>query len=839
MRKLSRITALVMAFILFVTVSPMWSLNVNATEVNNPDEQTQQIQQQESAQGQDVNEGQDQGDDQQQGQVDDQQQAQNDEGQEQQAGESQEQAAGQESGNEQSAQNVQEQAPSQENPDEQIQQDQQAQQHEPAAGEEGGEQGEEEPLEIPQINNMQNMVLMSAPAMLGAAADPGEGEGDEPEEGEVDEQKIAFAIDGWEDMSFTFEFSCNGLAYLPLYSYDGNEWIDPMENENPNAPIPLENGYIEFVQNPIDPVPDNKQISVDFNLYDNRMSDGGAHRIIAYAIADPWFDNPIDLMGVDNCFIHNEYPDSCQFVYYYTNIAELDGYHPINLGLGYPDAGDPAILEESESRLYAYNSETADDAKYLLAADLYGRYISVAMFESFGLPVFDYNNDEDREHFSEGVYELDGRIDLVGDETIDVILADGSVQQRHVWDYKVNWGNSMFDGSPVEGNYQVVQLTNPEEIIVRSSFDGPYYSRTAFTDDVQFTADEENPQYALVIMDAKLGEGAAIAGNGTNEDQISGNDGIITAQVYTQNFMEQFTEPYGTTIRFLNSGDTYVAVTGSGEGKAYGQLGVNGYAIDSVFATGENLDARVYIGESEIYIEPLTVGGLANTTIKSVTLKDDSQRDGVIIDTSDLNKIKLTFKSNFYDSVPLSITYSTGETRDLTINRIGLLLQYRYLKDNGGSYEDNGIETDELWTDFRDGSCSVDYNYNQGQQIVVYATYYHPTNDLTASGGDDLYLNVLYDNGQREIIPHTGYVAETDNEVAVSWFVIGYAPAKVFDGVEWTDNITEQTYVNKYGNAGGFSMTVLNAGFNDDTSFGGTQVGSGKGVYWDGKITWF
>ena len=46
MRKLSKITALVMAFILFVTVSPMWSLNVNATENNNPAEQTQQIQQQ-------------------------------------------------------------------------------------------------------------------------------------------------------------------------------------------------------------------------------------------------------------------------------------------------------------------------------------------------------------------------------------------------------------------------------------------------------------------------------------------------------------------------------------------------------------------------------------------------------------------------------------------------------------------------------------------------------------------------------------------------------------------------------------------------------------------------
>ena len=818
MRKLSKITALVMAFILFVTVSPLWSLNVNATENNNPAEQTQQIQQQ------------GQGDDQQQGQEQTQQGVQEQQqGQEEQAQQAnQEQQQGQESGNDQNAQNDQEQAASQENPEEQ------AQQQEPA---EGGEQGEEEPLEIPQINNIQNMVLMSAPAMLGAAANPGEGEGDGPEEGEVDEQKVAFLIDGWEDLSFKFVFANEGAGHMPMYSYDGKEWIDPL---NYDAPIPLESGYIEFIQNPNDPVPESGEVQVTLELYDNPVSDDAVHRTIVYAIADPWGENPVDLMKDALCEI-GYFDNFSRFICRYQNIGELDGYHPINIAMAYPNSGDPAILGESESRLYAYNVETSDDAQYMLAAELYGRYISVAMFESFGLPVFDYNSDEDREHFSEGVYELNGRIELVGDETIDVILADGSVRQRHVWDYKVNWGYSMFDGSPVEGYYQVVQLTSPEEIIVRSSFDGPYYSRTAFADDVQFTADEENPQYALVIMDAEIGEGAAIAGNGTNEDLISGNDGIITAQVYTQNFMEQFApiEPYGKTIRFLYSGDTYVAVTGSGEGKAYGQLGVNGYKIDSVFATGENLDARVYIGESTVYIEPLTIGGLANTTIKSVVLKDESQRDGVQIDTSDLNKVKLTFKSNFYDSVPLSITYSTGVTRDLTITRIGVLLQYRYLNDLGGCHEDIGMQTSNLWTDFREGSCSVEYNYYQGQQVIVYATYYHPTNDLTSSGGDDLYLNVQYDDGHKEVIPHTAYLAETDNEVAVSWFVIGYAPAKVFDGVEWTDNITEQTYVNKYGNAGGFSMTVLNAGYNDDTTFGGTQVGSGKGVYWDGKITWF
>ena len=31
---------------------------------------------------------------------------------------------------------------------------------------------------------------------------------------------------------------------------------------------------------------------------------------------------------------------------------------------------------------------------------------------------------------------------------------------------------------------------------------------------------------------------------------------------------------------------------------------------------------------------------------------------------------------------------------------------------------------------------------------------------------------------------------------------------------------------------------VVNGGFADNTTFGGTQMGKGKGIYWDGVIEW-
>ena len=85
-----------------------------------------------------------------------------------------------------------------------------------------------------------------------------------------------------------------------------------------------------------------------------------------------------------------------------------------------------------------------------------------------------------------------------------------------------------------------------------------------------------------------------------------------------------------------------------------------------------------------------------------------------------------------------------------------------------------------------------------------------------------------------------GRLAATEDSVATTIFLIGFAQAKEFDGVLWVGNETETDYYDEGNKAHkGFYASVLNAGWDDDDNFGGTQVGSGKGIHWDGHISWY
>ena len=177
----------------------------------------------------------------------------------------------------------------------------------------------------------------------------------------------------------------------------------------------------------------------------------------------------------------------------------------------------------------------------------------------------------------------------------------------------------------------------------------------------------------------------------------------------------------------------------------------------------------------------------------------------------------------------------------ITIQRVGLVISYRYLMDS------NNPSTDTIWYNCKSDTCSFNYDYMAGEQIIVYATYYHPSNDRTVMGSNDLSLYLKYDDGTSEILTHTdgshsfeGYHAENATDIATTSFIIGFVNSKYQEpdtGV-WVGNITEQTF-SKAGHRGGFSATVLNSGYNAAGSYGGTQVGSGAGVYWDGRISWY
>ena len=121
------------------------------------------------------------------------------------------------------------------------------------------------------------------------------------------------------------------------------------------------------------------------------------------------------------------------------------------------------------------------------------------------------------------------------------------------------------------------------------------------------------------------------------------------------------------------------------------------------------------------------------------------------------------------------------------------------------------------------------------ENFVVMATYYHSSAE---TGANNLKLVVTYDDGATEILDSTdtahnfsGYksgAGYTDGgqipaAVDTTTFIIGFMNAEGND-----------FYFSKDGHTGGFSVQVVNAGFNDANSFGGALAGSGKGKYWNG-----
>ena len=668
-------------------------------------------------------------------------------------------------------------------------------------------------------------------------------------------------------------------SYKLSYSLDGGiSWINAFENDDrvnlDNQGFVIideaheDNAYLDFR---IDDTNFTDDVMFKFEVKDTPIDEGYAEKGIELAFLS--IDGGADYEDENNIFLKNlpntTFTDRSSITFTMSDLEnDIDNErHNINFALTYPNQGMSSIEEIVKENIYAYSvPNTVDVESNALSTQLYRMFFVVPMYGEFGILRADVDGRTDYEAFEDGKNELCGRITFKQPGTpITVINNGGTEATRTVNIYTVNLGYNEI-GAPVSFDIPVIHLDNNNEILICIDMDNEaglgetYYSRIKGQDEIKFSeSDEDEDAACLVICDDV--SNVAIGGNGSTP-QVINSDGIYTAIVSTSpefindpgsvnidenpnnlNFYNQvclnLTDWYGTTVRILNSSNKYIVLHGEGEDKEYDALGGReGSPIDNVWAVGDDTSALIYVGESTVYIEPLSPNlNIDGCNIKDITLKNEKQKDGVIIDKSNLNKVKVTFKSNFYDSVPLIITYEDGEKGEITINRIGLVIQYIYLMANGNqsSIHCECNQSDKLYN----------YDYEAGEQILIFATYYHPTNDNTLSGSDDLYLNITYDDGNVETISckdtdrdFNGNAPATDTGVATTSFIIGFMPAHVWDGYTWTDNISDQYFKNSFGNEGGFSATVINAGYNNDKTYGGTQIGSGAGVYWDGHIEW-
>lgn len=527
-------------------------------------------------------------------------------------------------------------------------------------------------------------------------------------------------------------------------------------------------------------------------------------------------------------------------------------------GAGYINEGDAGITNQAKEYIYAYSKVTdynndtqcdVDDIKLALAADLYGKFIEVDSFGSFGIP-----RPDTEQAIADGIEQLYDRITLSPSPagTTDATKADGSQVSVTTYRADIQWGYSWPDedhmgGEPVKSvNIPVYALDSLDEILICTDYEpergegNTYFVRDVARDATPFTgygASNGDEGIAIVSDFSHV----VIGGNGTESTLTFESDNYITIEQTPgrRNHVSDYV-PGGIRlncrVRIMGDDATYIAIHGEGESKNYDSMGFNGNETDTIYETGENIVARVFVGETTLSINPIRVTGLGddNTKITDVRLKDEAVSAGVSIDKSDLNNIKVEFKSNFYDSVTLLVEYNGSTTKEIVIERIGLVIHYLYLMDDGA-----GPRRGEIEYGCYEGHERIDFTYDfyAGEQIIVYATYYHPSNYSTAGGDDDLKLVVTYGDGTKDEISSMpgGHInGGSHGAVDTTTFFITYLPAKeLLPDDNWGEMITHQNYM------GGMNALVVNDGYDDDTSFGGAQMGNGSGVYWDGDVDWF
>lgn len=651
-----------------------------------------------------------------------------------------------------------------------------------------------------------------------------------------------------EEFFVSFEGMEEGMGIRVAYSYDGNDWTDAINKTLVSGDIRDEEGLSGFYEYnfSLDNIPaPNVQGKIPVTIKVEVNPGASLKKLDGPYEMNPCID---ENWSIDNT--NSPYTFEYKYTHYDDNYE--CGSHNIHLAMKYLNSGKGAIVNEVNDYLYAYSnidwngngSSDADDMKYALASELYVRFINPPLYEDFGIP-----RPENGEPgvFSAGVQELISRIDLVSNGSFAAKDRTENIVNLTQYTATIHWGVDESTGQSVESTIPVYEISDSysNPVLICTDFNkengtcasGSLYIRDIATDTIDFSSStitndqSENKDEGLLV----LADYANVVAGGNGLLMMPMNtDGIYSFHVYPMAWAEVKGFTRQVDVRVMKPGNDYVVIHGSGETNKVDGMGLNGSDTDTIWETGNNCTARVYVGYSTLTLMPVEDGIVSNnasdTKITGVELLDSSMQDGVTI-TQNGENFDLTFESNFYDSVPLKVTYENGDSRNLTIERIGLVINYFYLEDRGP-----GSSVGEIEYDCKPGSrLTFDYDYQAGEQIIVYATYYHPTNDPTTGNLGNVILHLKYNDGSEVYMPSnagnewtnnggSGYLGASGGGVATTTFFIDFVEAG-----NGTSNTTTSIP--------GFYATVLNADYDDANTYGGTQIGSGLGVYWDGEIT--
>ena len=554
----------------------------------------------------------------------------------------------------------------------------------------------------------------------------------------------------------------------------------------------------------------------------------GEDRWEEYDVFDP--ENPDSAAQISD--------DKNHITYYISLNEETNAFC---VGLAYPFEGDRIARDYIEGELFAYGGDltgdgsvNVNDIRLGIAAELCTKYF----WDEGGIldETFEIHDPEDLILENSPFNSGEDRVAITDAGTYTANLQDGSTTSLNKYSYTINLGYDP-EGNPVVATGYAYALRSTEDVLVYDGHD--FYVRDIVgdgegSDCVAFGRYGETP--TACVSTAYFNQ-VKINGNGfkTDNGRNPSNSEVLYVNTNNDDFIQTVNAAFGLhmslwsnqiNLRIIGQGKKYAIVEPYSDTEG-GVIHAGDLDMDAVCQTGSGHYTELYAGNEQIKITSLNGAIMSNQLITNVSSGDSSMAGAVTIapfntESTDEGFI-VTFNTKYYDEVPLVITYEDGQTAPLTIKRLALKVYFGYLADPETSSDPT------FYFDFDNTQLPLTYNYDAGQQILIYATYYQ--ND--GSNDQDFSLFLTKAGGVTEVKQRKYTKAASDGNASETYFVLGFVPAHEWDelGQCWTGNIHHQ-------NVGAWDAIVLNSGYDDADSFGGAGIGRGAGVHWDGNVDW-
>ena len=386
----------------------------------------------------------------------------------------------------------------------------------------------------------------------------------------------------------------------------------------------------------------------------------------------------------------------------------------------------------------------------------------------------------------------------------------GTAEQNlsyYTYTVDINENSAPYDEYDIEG--KIYRLSGERDFIVRATKDG------VKTYQIVLNGGTDEPERAEVVMNFDP-QGILVFGNGAEMvGSLGSNDHFVSAHV-TNEHVPALTQ-FGRQLAVYNTDFIGASVTTEGE---TGYAAAWGFAQFPVATTTDTTQAdpaeyEVFFGNTAVSLgcpesSDTTLNSVENvtTTLPSSAVRITSSGTGAD------RQFRIEFLSNFYDEIPVTITYETDNgniTEYLLIRRVGIDIQgYRQSGDHESDLQLNhGTDPGPTMTGFYDSN-----------ECGVYATYYYPT--ASASSTVELYVTKTWfaQNGSVQRVVRERIQTYTHHEAAGS---MGGNSVALDDFTLYTGSIAECPDK--------IEVISMNTGSTSD-SFQGANLGGGAGVEW-------